>query len=77
MVKELIVQDQTDNVCVSMSNEMAEQCHTKTKKRSHVKNSMVEYSPYKKRMVININEVDAFEVCTSFSEIMLNVNVNN
>ena len=65
IVKELTVKDEFGTVVVTMWNDIAIKSPTKAQKRVHVKNSPCEYSPFKKRMIVKVNELDAIRVCES------------
>ena len=65
IVKELTVKDEFGTVVVTMWNDIATKSPTKAQKRVHVKNSPCEYSPFKKRMIVKVNELDAIHICKS------------
>ena len=63
--------DKFGSILVTMWNDIATKSPTKAEKRVHVKNSTCEYSPYKKRTIVKVNELDAIQVYRSFKLILI------
>ena len=62
VIKELTVQDDVGNVCVTMWNDIATRSVTTPQKQICIKNSICDFSTLKRQIVTKVNKLDAIEI---------------